>query len=307
MTLILAAANSDYVIQVTDRRLTSAGSVIDEEYEKCFSLALPGFRFSVAFTGLAKVGTHSTKIWLMDKLYDLAESAKEPSPILNALAAELTQLFNNSTPFKQLKPIHKTLVISCIGYNITHTPPICIAVEISNKEDPNGMFVVHFTALNDDAPADWTWLGAFGSGGEAVVGFETRLRKRLQARTPPEGMQAMMEKMVRTAASNSTSGGMVGMQLDSIRLYSDPTQPTQGGGSTMVNQPYIRIPSALIIEPDGSRLALTNFTVEDVSDQPPPMAVPKVRRNAPCPCGNGKRYGDCHGETMPLWPTSTLR
>ena len=26
-----------------------------------------------------------------------------------------------------------------------------------------------------------------------------------------------------------------------------------------------------------------------------PVATPEVRRNAPCPCGSGKRYKHCHG------------
>jgi uncharacterized protein YecA (UPF0149 family) len=29
--------------------------------------------------------------------------------------------------------------------------------------------------------------------------------------------------------------------------------------------------------------------------QPAPVAIPKVGRNEPCPCGSGKKYKQCHG------------
>jgi len=304
MTLILAAMNSDFIVQVTDRRLTSGGAVVDEEYEKCFSLALPGFLFSVAFTGLAKVGIHSTKTWLMEKLCDLAK--REPVPLLDGLATKLTQLFNDSISIKQQKPSDKSLVVSFVGYNLTYATPKGIAGEISNTADPNGPFVVRHYSLKDDAPTDWTWVGMFGSGGPAAVQFEARIRERLQAGTPSNGMQAMMENMVREAAGDPSTAETVGKQLDSITLYSDPTQPIQGGGSTMVNQARARMPSAVVIQSDGSGVAMTDFTIEDVSDEPRPMAVPKVHRNAPCPCGSGKRYKKCHGDKKLQRPAPIL-
>lgn len=304
MTLILAAMNSDFIVQVTDRRLTSGGAVVDDEYEKCFSLALPGFLFSVAFTGLAKVGTHSTKTWLMENICDLA--TPEPVALLDGLATKLTQLFNDSTSIKQLRPSDKSLVVSFVGYNLTDATPKGIAGQIYNTADQNGPFVVRHFSLKHDAPTDWTWVGMFGSGRPAAVQFEARIRERLQAGTPPNGMQAMMEKMVREAASDLSTAETVGKQLDSITLYSDPTQPIQGGGSTMANQNHVRMPSAVVIQPDGSGVAITDFTIEDVSDEPRPMVVPKAHRNAPCPCGSGKRYKECHGDKKLQQPAPIL-
>lgn len=306
MTLILAAMNKDYVVQVTDRRLTADGAVVDDEHEKCFSLVFSDFRFSVAFAGLATIGSHATKTWLMTTLINLAKENTDPVQMLDGLATELTKLFTTTIPIKILAPDRKTLIISIIGYNISIDPPKGLAAEISNLDDPHGPFGTRYSGVTDNAPDDWTWVGIMGSGGPAAVRFEHRIRKGLKAGMPAAGMRAMLEGMVRKVADDPKSAGTVGKQLDSILLHSDPVRPIEGGGSTMVNQISVRMPSMVSIHPDGGGIALTDFTVEDVSDEPAPMAVPKVHRNAPCPCGAGKQYKNCHGSKLLQRPSPIL-
>ena len=296
MTLILAAMNRHFVVQVTDRRLTSGKKVVDEEHEKCFSLTLPGFRLSVAFTGLATVAKHTTKIWLMEQLGELARSTQEPIALLNALAEKLTERFSTLPAIRSLQASQKVLTISIVGFNLSRIPPVGVAAEVSNSPAPGEPFRVRFMSLRDDAPEDWTWVGVFGSGGLAARGFEDRIRERIEVGAPAWGVRDMLEAMVRRSADDPRSAETVGKQLDSIILHSDASKPIEGGGSTMVNQTTARMPSTVLINPDGSALLVTDFQIEDMSDEPSAMVVPKVHRNAPCPCKSGERYKNCHGK-----------
>ena len=73
MTLIQTVWTQDRIIQVSDRRLTAGGKLVDDHYTK---LVLWNERFTVGFTGLARVDRRqreSTALWMAEILSDCAQ------------------------------------------------------------------------------------------------------------------------------------------------------------------------------------------------------------------------------------------
>jgi len=78
MTIILAAMNSDYAVQVSDRRLSWNGDINEEERNKSFRLKLPGLRFTVAFTELACLGSFRTVNYLHSTIGAIGKTETHP-------------------------------------------------------------------------------------------------------------------------------------------------------------------------------------------------------------------------------------
>ena len=64
MTLIVALGNTEQVIQISDRRLTCDGKLIDDESNKCGVLFCLNARMAFGFTGLARWKNFETTKWL---------------------------------------------------------------------------------------------------------------------------------------------------------------------------------------------------------------------------------------------------
>lgn len=72
MTLILAIGNLQQVVVVSDRRLTNNGVLVEDESNKATVLFCKDSRLAVAYTGLAKLGSFSTRRWLPEALMESA-------------------------------------------------------------------------------------------------------------------------------------------------------------------------------------------------------------------------------------------
>ncbi len=92
MTLILTCVTPQYVVQVSDRRLTrvSDGKVVENPQNK--TLFVCGYA-TYAFTGLSMMGRTPTDLWLMDHL----AGKEDPLVELDATAEAATQLLRHQT------------------------------------------------------------------------------------------------------------------------------------------------------------------------------------------------------------------
>jgi len=57
---------------------------------------------------------------------------------------------------------------------------------------------------------------------------------------------------------------------------------------------HAEAPTALA-EPEPQSEQQVREAVQPVAAVAPMRAEPKIGRNAPCPCGSGKKYKHCHG------------
>jgi hypothetical protein len=94
-------------------------------------------------------------------------------------------------------------------------------------------------------------------------------------------------------ADDPLSKGMIGKQFDTIIMERDGGGPVVLGYESDVVKPVALSPSTITVSGPGNVMMMKDLEVW--TDNPSAaMVVPRVHRNAPCPCGSGKRYRDCH-------------
>jgi hypothetical protein len=98
MTLIISAAVGDYLIQVSDRRLTKNRRLEDDEANKAVVFCN---RASFAYTGLASIGSHATDEWLVRCLINA--KTESLSKALEYVAAQASRCFQSMRYSRQLK------------------------------------------------------------------------------------------------------------------------------------------------------------------------------------------------------------
>ena len=98
MTLILNAVVGDYIVQVSDRRLTKNGKLEDDETNKAVLFCN---RFCFSYTGLAHIGMVPTDRWLTQALVN--SKTGSISTAINSLAVQATQAFSQMVQSRALK------------------------------------------------------------------------------------------------------------------------------------------------------------------------------------------------------------
>jgi hypothetical protein len=78
MTLVLTCLTSEYIVQVSDRRLTFNGRLCDDDTNKAVCYC---GRTAVAYTGPARIGGHETAEWIGNAMKD----AEQVEPAMNEL------------------------------------------------------------------------------------------------------------------------------------------------------------------------------------------------------------------------------
>ena len=107
MTLVMAAANRNFVVQVSDRRLTyqgteGLGQVATDAENKSILWDFGHSRFFVSFTGLAMVASHSTEEFLCEAMLEAAtEGAYDPE----ASVLSLTDLLSKWARARRMRTV----------------------------------------------------------------------------------------------------------------------------------------------------------------------------------------------------------
>jgi hypothetical protein len=103
-------------------------------------------------------------------------------------------------------------------------------------------------------------------------------------------------QLVRDAAKSPASAGLIGSQCTSIVLPADPAeQPSMQYHSGAVTHSIHGVSFVVTRSSNESVIfADPETVVTEVAGGPPLALGPKVGRNKPCWCGNGKKYKKCH-------------
>lgn len=305
MTMILSLANRDNVIQLSDRRLTEQGTVITEEHGKSGFLLCANARFAFGLTGIAKIGELMIRRWILDALL---ESGPPDYLILNVLERfreRATAFFKNHRILQRFSPEQKRLTIMFSGYLHMHQPPMIGCAIVSNFQNPS-MNISTISAW-DEFTASYTSekkprhdtismvkrVGAWPAMSEEDV---NKLRPMLIARKPAKAIIDKAISVLLQMAEKPEAFGTIGKQITWIRISSDISQGIESGYYSNVPSNAVFMPSAVIVTSKENRFCYDEPSVSAVDPSTTPsMVVPKVHRNAPCPCGSGKKYKLCHG------------
>lgn len=296
MTLSLALLTEDYVIAVTDRRITSGKRLVTEEHDKTFSLFTNDARLAVSFSGLAGSAGFLTHHFLVTETQAAGAPDFTANGVAERLCDRLTETFRVHSDLKGLSKNEQRLSVMFAGYRYA-PEPIGIYAIISNFENPrlktsqaeaSSVFSVFRGTLGDHPVT----IGVGNLNGVSPIDMvELRTSTGTLA---PRASTFRMVAAIRRAADHTYSQGTVGKQLTSILIRPDITEGVSSDYHVAKTRRGSVMPSVVWAMSD-QQAVISNISIKPVEPSTPPMSVPKVGRNKRCPCGSGKKYKYCHG------------
>jgi hypothetical protein len=296
MTFVISLANADQIIQVSDRRLSWKGQMVDDSSNKAGHAICKDASFVFAFTGLAKVGTHSTALWLLDALYNAAQKGHEFLNIVEAFAEEACSYFHTTSDIRRLPASDRRLTVMLTGYTAND---LIVSSLISNYQDFSNFidhptasrkFTAHTEISSSPAAENPTMIQVIGQLRALSQADEIDLRQMLDRRAPYEAISQKAIALVQDIANRSDTNGSVGGKINTARLTRlDPFAPIAGYASDIVEN-TMHLLNQVNLTKGAPKLTVANVQLSAAT----PIIFPRVHKNAACPCGSGLKYRDCH-------------
>jgi len=296
MTLIISGANTQNAFLVADRRFSYENGFFDDERNKAIFFVVRDARLLVAFTGLAQLGQFQTARWLADALTEAAQPELLIEPTLRRFVGIATSRFATIECERRLKRL--SIVMS--GYWIGENPPRWCGCVISNFERQGGDLqeaADQFEEIRSVEERPFTRESYFvrisGAKVPSVRPNLSEIGELVRQRRPALAIVQKSVHTIRELAESQGYRGSVGAQCNSIYM----PRSTMGAraeyhSGTATNVVYM--PDSVIMN-GTMNLAARGSSIESFSPDgdPVPMTMPRVHRNAPCPCGSGQRFRDC--------------
>lgn len=300
MTLLLSGVTEDFGIVLSDRRLTSNGKVVDDGANKMTAYFCADAKVVLTFTGLARAGSFDAASWIQDFLVHNSEPERKWIPVrkrlVNALENEIRQVKGPAAT--------KRLSILVTGYEYSEDQEMAggVLTRISNFERGNVVlseaedtFHVEDSVARRPPTGDPYLFTVAGT----TRGIEESMRRGFQELLIGEAPgRAVADKALELgidAAQSPRSAGVIGQSWSSAVIFSHPRDPIWIQYHTP--KPVKEQWSANLVDATGPHpvIGLSSLMTETV--EPFAHSFPRTPRNAPCPCGSGKKYKKCHGGT----------
>ena len=231
MTLIINCATHEYAVQVSDRRLTKGGKVVEDDANK---IVLFCGRMAFSYTGLAEIGKEKTDIWLTKILAD--PKCQSLSDAVRTIKARATESFQH-VPWSKTQKRHAFVGIgwtNVAGKKIFQ-PIVC---RISNFHDTKGtclneaqdQFAASIYILGEKDPFTLMSVGQFLPIGEPTE-LRRLIRRGLAKRVGPQAITRFLVDVVRKAATANTA---VGENLLAVSLPRSPVERAAASGDVAV-------------------------------------------------------------------------
>jgi hypothetical protein len=301
MTLIIGAMCERYAVQVSDRRLSHNGTVVDDEQDKATVLTCNNARFAIGFTGLARYGNFDTHSWMLKTLRDAGPPEFTALELTQRFTAEATNYFNNSSLLREVPKREKRITFMFNGFVTQPQGPMPAALLVTNYQDwgqgdqlePWSEFRSTYFGLRENWEAPLTWVQRIGAW-QALRNDHESLQELLRQGRPANAVVGKAIKLIAEAADRKEAHGLIGKQLSSIILPSDSTKPPQVGYHTGVSSYTLYLPS-IVVTTTANQLIVSDAQLRKDNPLTAPFVVAKVPRNQQCPCGSGNKYKFCHG------------
>jgi hypothetical protein len=124
-------------------------------------------------------------------------------------------------------------------------------------------------------------------------------------------------EVTREAARSPAARDLIGGQLLSVVIPADRGAPPVGAYHTEFASDAYFSPGSVVVDANGEGMSVMGLAItsgalspsevraryregmqglpRDMTQRFEPIAIPKVGRNQPCPCGSGQKYKRCHG------------
>jgi hypothetical protein len=306
MTFILALGNREQFIQISDRRLSWDGKLVDDESNKAGILLCKDARHIFGFTGLAKYEKFNTRQWLLNALYECCPPDYKINRIMPRLMERATRDFQNLPVLKSLEPRRKRLSIMFSGYNYYVDPPMGALGILTNyqnfqtgKDDHEAWDHFEMNCWSEIRPLEheFTIVQRVGNWTAMTGEDEIALRELLKKLKPHQAIADKAVTLVRKMADRPKAKGTIGKELSVVVLQRDVSQHVLSRYYATTVGPKMFAPDEIVGISDTRRHAHADreIWIESAAG-PEPWVIPKVKGNSPCPCKkSGKRYKDCCG------------
>ena len=312
MTLALVGANSDYTVMIADRRLT--GGEKDDEFPKALVFSTPTLRVGVAFAGLARAPRFLMNFVLPSSLLEAAQKGPDPDDVVQALATQLDTAFA-SLPTSVTDEQKRTTVLLAGYRHGSNGDPQIFFRRVENWRSgvigTEPFRVERFSERTNYVSAVGAWGAIPDTGREALADL-------ISERKPPQAIVGKAVDVMRQAAQSEAAQDLIGGQLLSLVIPADPSHPAVGAYHTEHASDTVFFPGSVSVDKHGNGTAITDASLtsgaiteeevkeryrramsgrpRDTTQRFPPIAIPKVGRNDPCPCGSGRKCKRCHGQ-----------
>jgi hypothetical protein len=224
MTLVITSLSHDVVTQVSDRKLTYPnGRVASDKATKAVCVSCTDAMFSIAYTGLARVGTTDraprTDRWLVDYLTESRAAEKRCRDIIEGLRAHAVNTFSKLSELGKWRGI--TFVFAGLGR------PGVFAGCLSNQEDSNGKWLAH---IDNAFEVNWYFrndrpmrrLDFLIHGAEKAITPElktaiAKIRRRYFNRSAKKQVEVFVD-VLRRASLHRTAGYLIGRDCMSTTI-----------------------------------------------------------------------------------------
>lgn len=305
MTFILTVGNREQFIQVSDRRLSWDGKPLPDESNKAGILLCRDARHIFAFTGLAKFESFDTRRWLLNALYECCPPDYRGDSIVERLKERATTDFSTLPALKGLEQRRKRLSIMFSGYNYQSNPPLSTIRILTNyqnfvtgKDSDEAWNHFEMNYWTEVRPLDheFGFIQWIGKWTVTKPGDVESLRKLAQNLRPFQAIADKAVALVREFADRPKSGAAIGKQLSVVVLHRDRTEHVLSRYYSTVAGHKMYVPDEIVGFSDTERWGVADREVWiDGKTGPEVWALPKVHKNAPCPCKSGEKYKNCHG------------
>jgi hypothetical protein len=168
----------------------------------------------------------------------------------------------------------------------------------SSRTQATGQFEA--IAWNERRPFDgqFTFIQRIGMWPAMISQDEQILRKFLTQHKSSSALIEIGINLMRSIADRPQAQNLIGKQLSVACLRQDKNAPLSTSYHTDRASYASYIPDSIFLSAQGRRIFRDAILETDPCSAALPLAVPKVRRNFPCPCGSGKKYKHCHGKDL---------
>ena len=217
MTLIVALGNTDQVIQISDRRLTSNGKLIDDELNKCGVLFCNNARMAFGFTGLARWKNFETTKWLLEALHNSAPPDYTIGETLERLKLNASETFKSNSELKDVDKRFKKLAIMFSGYiNLSgvYKQGCAILSNYHNFEKNTSFsyaqddFKINYSSAREGVGTP-TLVQRVGNWSEMSSDDIDEIRGFLLAKKPSSAIIGKSIELIRNIADKPRSGGTI--------------------------------------------------------------------------------------------------
>ncbi len=296
------AASDDYVVQISDRRITPrTGCRQPSESNKGGIILLPDARLVVGYAGIAQIGSFLTQDWLLEELTRLSGTGP-------ALAVIDAFVQSAEARFQRLPLARRSVSFIISGFAWVDGSPRFVSTLASNFQDWGSKqdldhaqpgFFQHNTiehAVRTDGMAYVQRIGRWRSLPAAEIDAE--LKPLLSSGKP---VRAVIDKGVQLIRGAAERHADIGQDITAVFLARDPETAAGGEFHSSIVQRSVFMPDT-VNAMGHPVVAIKQAEIRATSADAPPLAVPTAGRNEPCPCGSGVKYKRCHGRGRPSAP-----